>query len=182
MQFNNPQELDTWLAIQGIDLTHWGQGKAKTVRHLWRELQQEDAVLAQDPLRRVIHVVQVIVERNGLVLIEANQELHDGRYRERNRPPAEKMKVGEAVVAATYRCLHEELGVAAERVTLLSVEPEILVEERPSQSYPGLCTQYTFYKMHATIIGLPDIDFWHDNLVQGPEDPIKRHHWVWIKR
>lgn len=173
--FQSIAELEGWLEASGIDLSAWGQGEAKQTADLWAEYVSGESWFQDKPPLRVVEVVQVIIRRGDAVLIEVAQELRDGRWRFRLRPPAEKLKQGEDPRAAAVRGLCEELGIAASEVYLEGGETtteEIVV----STSYPGLPTHYTFYTFEATIGALPDEDFYRENI---PGDPIRRHLWGW---
>jgi len=179
MIFENAHSLGKWLADRGVDMSTWGQGGNKTAVDLWLEVQQGDCLVQGPPPVRIVRVVQVIIQQEGKVLIEGAQEMGDGRLRTRNFYPSEKMKRGEPPAAAALRCLHEELGITTGQVIILS-ECSSQTEERDSPSYPGLKTQYHFVEVAARIRGLPLQDFWHENAAYTLNDPVKRHHWVWV--
>ncbi|NJN54935.1 MAG: NUDIX hydrolase [Anaerolineae bacterium] len=113
-------ELKEWLQVGGVDTAVWGQHGNKTAADLWGELQQGDCLLQGMPPMRIVRVVQVIIQQEGKVLMEGAQEWADGRVRNRNFLPSEKMKPGEPPAAAALRCLWEELGIAAPQVIILS--------------------------------------------------------------
>lgn len=173
--FQSIAELEAWLEERGVDLAAWGQGEAKQTADLWSEYASGEAWFQDDPLLRVVEVVQVIIRRADAILIEVAQELNDGRRRFRLRPPAEKLKQGEDPRAAAVRCLREELGLAESEVFLKGGESTV-EELAISTSYPGLPTHYTFYTFEAAISALPDEDFYRENI---PGDPIRRHLWGW---
>ena len=176
---NRIEGLEKWLAQRGIDISDWDTGDAKSVTSLWYELQEGDIVLQDNPLLRVVHVVQVIIRRQDKILIEAMQEFDDGSRRYRNQPPSEKMKASESYTDAALRCLWEELGVGEADVTFDQSSYKQVQAQADSPSYPGLPTQYTFHLIEAAVAGLPGTDFWHDNENYGEGDPVKRHYWVW---
>lgn len=178
-EIESVKRLEVWLAQSGIDTTAWGADGTKSTIDLWHELQQGDIVLQDNPPLRVVHVVQVIIERQGKILIEAVQEFGDGSQRQRQQPPSEKIKVTESYADAALRCLKEELGVNEADIAIdLSSHRQKYVQA-DSPSYPGLPTAYTFHLINATIMGLPNVDFWYDNVAFGTGDPVKRHYWVW---
>lgn len=176
---NRIKELEKWLARRGIDTSAWGTGDAKSVKNLWYELQEGDIVLQDNPLLRLVHVVQVMIRRQNKILIEAMQEFGDGSRRYRNQPPSEKMKSSESPTDAARRCLWEELGVNETDVAFDQSSYKQVQAQADSPSYPGLPTQYTFHLIEAVVAGLPSTDFWHDNEARGEGDPVKRHYWVW---
>lgn len=174
-EFENIAELEAWLEDSGIDLAVWGQGEAKQTADLWSEYASGESWFQDNPLLRVVGVVQIIIRRGDTILIEVAQELNDGRRRFRLQPPAEKLKQSEDPRAAAVRCLREELGLTGSEVYLegggTTAEETVI-----STSYPGLPTHYTFYTFKAVVSALPDEDFYRENV---PGDPIRRHLWGW---
>jgi hypothetical protein len=171
-------DLERLLVANGIDVGGWGQGNRNSVANLWREIQDGESVLDDNPLRRTIHFVQVLIWREGRILIETEQALANGASRARNRPLSEKMQPGESVEMAALRGIEQELGLTAEQVTLLPSDRQPQIIEHPSPSYPGLITYYNIYTMEAAVSGLPSSDFSSDE--QSPTDPVRRHYWRWV--
>lgn len=179
-----PAELEAFLRRHGIAVEFWGQGEAKTVQDLARELRDGDSVLTVDPLRRRVRVAQVEIQRPAadgdlLVLVEAAQIFGDGRRRERGLLPSEKMRPDEEPVAGALRCLEEELGVDPERVEVLPGIAET-TQEGDSPSYPGLVTRYVFYRVSVRCEGLPT-EAWESE-EQAAGDAVTRHLWEWRAR
>ena len=172
-------ELTAWLDRAGIDLMAWGQDGAKTAVYLLRELEEGDCELHDNPPRRVVRVVELLISREGMQLMEVAQELADGRFRHRNLPPSEKMKTGEAVDAAAIRCAEEELLVDKTAVSILTATHPQKERQLVSPSYPGLLTLYTIFSVKTAVDGLPADDFWRDNSAATAGDPIRRHQWGW---
>lgn len=179
VKFSNVQELNRWLLSHGIDTAVWGQQGHKTVENLWKELATGDALMQENPPMRLVNVVQVLVRRGNEILLETIQEMASGHKRYRNLPPAEKIKFGENFLNAATRGLKEELGISAENIDfdVSSHTKRTFISESPS--YPGLLSQYTFHDIEATVQGLPECDFWFDNLAYTKGDPVKRHFWSW---
>lgn len=177
--FHTPTQLQTWLQEQGINLSQWGQADAKTIASLWEELQHGDCVLQADPPLRISHIAQIIISRGEKLLIEAEQELGDGRSRSRLIPPSEKMRPGEDIAAAAWRCLQEELNVEPGEATLHLESYRQRIRELDSLSYPGLRTRYIFHRLNADVPGLPNEDFWRDNQAFSLGDPVRRQRWSW---
>lgn len=180
LTFDDPNALTTWLAARGVLLADWGQGGAKTAADLWAEVACGETTLGDNPPRRTVSVVQVLIRRGERMLTEIEQEMTDGRRRARGWPPSEKLKRDEDALAAARRCLAEELGIAA--------PPDALCEGAPlyehtvdSPSYPGLPTTYRVHTMTSDDADLstvlPDADFWLEN--SAPADPVRRHRWGW---
>src|SRR5690606_14051723 len=59
--FQSIAELEAWLEERGVDLAAWGQGEAKQTADLWSEYASGEAWFQDDPLLRVVEVVQVII-------------------------------------------------------------------------------------------------------------------------
>lgn len=181
LAFADATALARWLQTAGISLEAWGQGGAKTVADLWREVMAGETTLSGDPPRREVQVAQVFIHRDGRVLMEIEQEIADGRRRTRNWPPSEKFKHGEDARLAARRCLAEELGLDVSPDALCE-EGELYTREVDSPSYPGLLT---LYRVHTVALsaadlptpGLPPDDFWRVN--SAVNDPIRRHLWGW---
>lgn len=174
------EDLGLWLAERGIDTRSWRPPGNKRVVDLWTEIETGDTRLQKNPPLRLVNVVQIIIRRGDRILVEAEQELEDGSRRVRNHPPSEKMKAGESVEVAAMRCLKEELRVESRRVSLDTATTRQAKEMTDSPSYPGLPTQYTFYRIDAKVEGLPDVAFWRENIAFADgSDPIKRHRWAW---
>jgi hypothetical protein len=179
MKFDNAVILEIWLRSRGIDTGKWGASGAKTIANLWHEYEAEEIAFRDDPPTRIVRVVQIILQRDDLVLYELAQELNDGRLRRRRQPPSEKIKAGESQYAAAERCLNEELGLDSRAIKLLGSTAEALQNIAESPSYPGLHTDYTIYTIEATAEDLPESDFWRENEAASEGDPVKRHLWGW---
>ncbi len=171
--------LEAWLRRRQIPVAEWGRGSSKSVTALWAELLSGESQLEEDPPRRIVSVVQVIIRRNEFVLVEAGQELEGGRQRGRWQLPSEKMHPGEAPEQAALRGLQEELGTSAERVAIVSGSLESWQWERDSISYPGLRTCYRFHRVEATVAGLPQAPFSTLEAAPGPGELVQRHFWEW---
>lgn len=175
-EFQSSDELAAWLAEADIDTAGWGLGRTKTLDDLWSEYVSGESGFTADPPSRLVEVAQLIIRREGAILLEVEQSFSDGRQRVRLHPPSEKLLRGETPHAAARRCLSEELGLTtADGVLIGEREPSVEVADSPS--YPGLPTRYVFYTFEAAADSLPDGDFYRDN--NAPDDPIRRHLWGW---
>ena len=181
-QFENVQDLEVWLTENGIDTTTWGVQGTKSVQNLWDELVNGDAQLQLEPPLRQVWVTEVFIQRAGHILIELEQAFGNGDTRSRRRVPSEKMYAGETCETAALRCLQEELEAPKDAITFLSPAQERAKQLKESPSYPGLQTQYIFYRIAVDVQGLPVEDFWRNNQAFAHGDPVKRHHWAWIKQ
>jgi hypothetical protein len=178
-KFTEPQELRNWLLQQGLDISCWsGMGK-KTFEDLWAEVLIGDCTLTKGPIR-VVKFLSIEIRRKNLVLHEIKQQLRDGTTRERNQPPAEKIRPGESVKTALLRCLRDELGLHENscRIVLRSEEPTFFEED--SRSYPGLKTHYLKFSADVFSASLPEEDFSTEEQA-GCDSSVLRHWWSWIE-
>lgn len=181
-EFERIEELVDWLEAHGIDTSSWGAGGTKTVENLWDEYVNGEITFKNDPPTRIVQVVQVFIRRGNRILLEVEQEFENAQRRSRNQPPSEKMKAGESYVTAAVRCLDEELGLGRNEIAFVGSGYEKVEAVTESPSYPGLRTRYTFHSIEAVAKGLPDDDFWRENVTSEDGDPIKRHLWAWHTR
>lgn len=168
-------DLSAWLLERGFVPV----GGAKDTADLWAEIVRGESRMADNPPRREVTLVQVMLRRGPLVLLELAQELRDGAIRHRRIPPSEKLVAGETAEAAAWRCLREEVGLSAVDVSDLRVVGDPASHRLDSPSYPGLPTDYTIFTVEAVAPGLPSVDFWRDNHDAGPSDRVRRHLWGW---
>ena len=177
--FLSIDDMQDWLSASEIDTTFWGEGNAKSLANLWEEYISGEIHFMDHPPCRVVDVVQIFICRERQILIEAEQELENGRRRFRNQPPSEKIKPGETYLQAATRCLQEELGMPLDALSFLPETHQCRQETTNSLSYPGLVTEYTFHTIKARVEGLPDEEFWVENTAVKAGDPVVRHLWVW---
>ena len=171
-------ELYQWLQNQNVQIDLWGQANAKTVQDLWREIEFGETILTA-PAQRHVRVVSILIHHNGKQLIELSQRLRDGRIRERNRPPSEKLKANESWQTAAIRCLFEELNIHPHRITLHLDSHTMSHETKTSYSFPTLPSRYEFHRVEATIEGLPEHDFCIPTQTNADIDAVEMHWWGW---
>ena len=176
------KELSDKLTEFEVPIDTWGQGQAKTVKHLFDELQHEECHIEDRGgfLVRYLEFVGVrIFYKKGeeiLYLKEDRQEFNDGRTRKREMPSSvsEKMKFGENPQLAAIRGIKEELGIY--------VKPEQLIKQRDlnyrggSLSYPGLTSKY---KGHQFTCYLTEQQFNPEGYIEKQED--KSTFFTWVK-
>ena len=126
-----------------------------------------------------MQVASIIVRSGDRILVEAAQHFYDGRIRERNHPPSEKMQAGETILVAALRGLQEELNVTESDITLLPESVTRYTKTIDSYSFPGLTATYEFYVIEALIPSLPRHAFETVNLAPKELDPVHIHHWAW---
>lgn len=180
--FTNIRELKLWLNTNGVDTATWGIKSAKSMQNLWAEYVNGEIAFEAPPPLRIVQVVQVIIRRGESVLLEIEQEFGNAQKRSRHLPPSEKLKAGENYILAAIRCLHEELGLARDEIGFVGSGYEKVELLSESPSYPGLQTKYTFHSIEAVAKGLPEHEFWRENVTQKATDPVKRHLWGWQTR
>ena len=176
------KELSDKLTEFEVPIDTWGQGQAKTVKHLFDELQHEECHIEDRGgfLVRYLEFVGVrIFYKKGeevLYLKEDRQEFNDGRTRKREMPSSvsEKMKFGENPQLSAIRGIKEELGIY--------VKPEQLIKQRDlnyrggSLSYPGLTSKY---KGHQFTCYLTEQQFNPEGYIEKQED--KSTFFTWVK-
>lgn len=198
-ELRHVEGLSNWMEdrLSSSVVSQWGIAPgSKRMANLWNELTSGECYLEDSrPPKRVLNVARVkIKNEKGEVLVEAYQEMSDGRRRERNRPLSEKIKQGEAAEEACLRGVLEELGAelgSRQRVMMDSESYTKEEEERDSISYPGLNTRFIIHSMEARIPQLPTGEF---STFEGESEDeidgdgsalqravgVKRHFWKWV--
>lgn len=176
-EIEGEQQLIELLDQYGVDHSHFGQGEAKTIAHLLKELREGECQLrptAEGKLERLVLGSCVDVYHQGLHLIEEKQVFRDGRVRERDiyTSIGEKLHPGEDPRAAAERALQEELGI--DEPLQLRYRERHVKQVGFSQSYPGL---HTCYEMEVFEVELPESQFVADGYVEEQAD--KSTYWVW---
>lgn len=171
-------ELLTKLAAYGIDLARFGHGEAKSVAHLYAEIDSGEAELIErggQLIRRVAVLnVDVFADVGGrrMVLTEDRQVFADGRPRRRALPSSvsEKLHKGEDRETAVARALAEELGIG--RFTRISAFAETATT-RESQSFPGILSEFAVH--HVAVLIDPE-----EYREEYREDQLDKSTWfVW---
>ncbi len=188
MTFPDPKSLEHWLVTHSIDTSLWGKGQAKSVLDLWLEIENSETTLEESTqpaatLLRRVQVVELRIERGHQLLLEAEQELANGEYRQRNHLPAEKIKPGETPLDAARRCLIEEMAMREDDLVEVTIEVNTSREAvRLSPSYPGLSSHYLIFQATILDLHLPNVDFLTPNRAHAEGDPVKAHHWRWVDK
>ncbi|RYR34179.1 hypothetical protein Ahy_A10g048919 isoform A [Arachis hypogaea] len=205
--FASPQSLSDWLKprLPSDSFASWGiKPGTKNVHNLWLELAEGETSLADStpPIRTVQVVTVRVAGKHGKFLVEAYQELSDGNVRKRGRPLSEKMKPNEDPESAAVRAIREELGSVIigggeagviEVEDIVRIDPnsyEMRVEEKVSDSYPGLPGCYVLHTVCATVEGLPEGDFCtyeveeygasEEKNLADKAVSVKKHYWTWV--
>lgn len=103
------------------------------------------------------------------------------------------MKPGEDPESAAVRAVREELGSVVGSGDGVRIDPnsyEMRVEERNSDSYPGLPGCYVLHTLNAMVEGLPESDFctfevdeygdFDEKSVADEAVSVKKHYWTWV--
>jgi hypothetical protein len=171
--------LRAWLERNGVDISAWGSGGTKSVADLWRELENRECVLTDEPPERLVSFTQVIIEIGRRRLFEIRQKLRSGDVRPRNAPPSEKMLPGETPEQTAIRCLWEELGVEAGLRDVVPDSHKVTEKTSFSTSYPGLRTHYVIHEVSVRVSNdLPDTEF---TTTEQPstDHAVETHYWAW---
>lgn len=162
-----PTHLESFLSTHNIPIDTWGQDKAKTVDHLYREIKRQDSQLIQENGRLIRKLkfieVNVEVEMMGkrLRLVEDRQVFNEGKHnqRTRRRPEfksavKEKIHLHEEPNQAVVRAIKEEIGRLWSEHDLNLISPCKIDQraiKRESMSYPGLPTHYDGHFYHLQL-------------------------------
>lgn len=99
------------------------------------------------------------------------------------------MKANETHEEAVVRAVKEELGFDGNTVRIVPGSYNKKVEERSSNSYPGLPARYVVHSVDALVEGLPDDDgeFFTEEVEEYADFSaatealcVKRHYWRWV--
>ena len=79
------KKLEKILKDNGVDISKWGKGEAKTLNHLLQELIKDECKLEikDGKVIRIVHALSINVIYKGEVLKEEYQRFKDGRIRKR---------------------------------------------------------------------------------------------------
>jgi len=179
-KFASIDELQSWLVSKDINISHWGKLPAKSLEDLWKELTQGEAFINDDPPRRIIRVVRIIIRKDGKLLIEGQQKRGNSGVRFRGYPPSEKVILGETTLNAALRCVEEEFRIDKSQVKILEQPSLFSTETRESDSFPGLYTTYEIYETKLEIDELPDHTFWTIEK-SNSNPPLVEHQWIWLE-
>jgi hypothetical protein len=177
------QEIEKQLNDSGIDMSLYGQGKAKTIKDLVKEIEDNETVLVKEngKLLRKVQVGNVEIfytNKTGdkFILKEDKQVFNDGRERRRAHLSGSlsgKMRVDENPKESIIREIQEELGISSR----LDVKEKITETETiESQSYPGLPTCYITNRFTAD---MTDKDFKLEGYVEKTNSLTT--YFVWKK-
>jgi len=146
-------ELREVLIEHEVPVESYGHGAAKTLGHLFEEIQLGECVLSIEDgkLVRRTTVLCLNIYKDEFVLVEDKQVFTaDKRTRHRtlDASTGEKMKYGENPIETAQRLIEEEMPFAwGYPVTF----KETRTRQKESLSYPGLATLYELHFCEVTI-------------------------------
>lgn len=101
------------------------------------------------------------------------------------------MRPGETVEEASIRAVEEELSsiAASGSVRIVPGSYEVRVEEKASDSYPGLPARYVLHSVEAQVEGLPEEgEFCTEEVGESLEKLsirsaifVTKHFWKWVE-
>lgn len=180
----NLKELEDLLSANSIDISQYGQGKAKTLENLLQEIKDGETVLVKEGhvLVREVNVLSIDVfcryDGKQYRLKEDRQEFTDGREARRRSDyltdgaVSEKILPGEDLIDAVRRALAEELQVSS--FQFLKNPSKTGVKERTSPSYPDLLSRYANY---SSCVELHRNEFKHEGYVEEQDDKVTYFLW-----
>lgn len=196
----NELELQALLQRSGVDTRYFGQGQAKPLITLFRELREGSCRLERDrqtkQVYRCVEPVFVQLTYNGKVLVERVQGLPNGNRRVRNSVLAEKREPDDASpLDAAFRGiveeLHVEVSLSTEGLVYSPHDDLSFVERMDSSSYPGIPAIYATHFVRLNIMsgsdaeraftscGLPACRPFETE--EGKFEGILTHFWEWTE-
>lgn len=176
------KNLERLLTGNGVDISTWGKGSAKTLSHLLQELIKSECTIyvREGRVVRVVHALSINVLFKDEILKEGYQKFKDGRIRRRKMDcsVAEKLNSDEINDAdnSVSRAMAEELQIYDIKNSQIK-KGERIIRSRESDSYPGTLMDITLYKYDVI---LKEHQYSPNGYVEHQED--KDTFFVWIKK
>lgn len=170
------------LNFNGIEIDRWGTGKAKTIKHLIKEINDNECILQEDENSMLVRYLRVAtakiyfeINETKYILKEEKQVFKDGRIRKRTNDSSlsEKINPDENPKDAIIRGIKEELGIQNE---VIITTYETTSEEMYSDSFPTLLSKYEIYNFN---VHLTEEQFNIDGYIEEQED--KTTYFIWDK-
>jgi len=142
------EDLSAFLTANNIDISQFGQGKAKTLQDFSSELCAGDSTLVHDPDGSIVRVVEPVLVKlvngeNEKVLMQIEQTLADGTKVSLNRLPGTIRRPDENMFFAARRVIEKGMKINPNSVDFCVTDVETVEEEdKESAAYPGLRTLY----------------------------------------
>eukprot|EP00746_Dinoflagellata_sp_MGD_P015225 gnl/MRDRNA2_/MRDRNA2_133732_c0_seq1.p1 gnl/MRDRNA2_/MRDRNA2_133732_c0~~gnl/MRDRNA2_/MRDRNA2_133732_c0_seq1.p1 ORF type:complete len:803 (+),score=158.76 gnl/MRDRNA2_/MRDRNA2_133732_c0_seq1:99-2411(+) len=147
------QATDSWtmdllleqLKQHDIDYTQYGQGDARSLDDLLKELKNRDCyfeTIDEQLVRLFDAVILKIEDPVGRILMEQERQLSDGRVIGEQQFPAAKRRPEERVLTTACRVLRDKLQMTENDIQFDDDSKNAAVqwEEKESSSYPGIVT------------------------------------------
>lgn len=150
------KNLENFLVENGVDISKWGRGEAKTLNHLLQELVKGECEIEikDGKVLRIVHALSINVIYKGEILKEEYQRFKDGRIRRRKMDCSVAEKIHEDEIKdlnqAVKRALSEELKVKDISDEQIKELPKIH-RTRASGSYPGTNMDMVLYKFDVLL-------------------------------
>lgn len=176
------KNLERLLTSNGVDISTWGKGSAKTLSHLLQELIKKECTIyvREGRVVRGVHALSINVIFKDEILKEEYQKFKDGRIRRRKMDcsVAEKLNSDEINDAdnSVSRAMAEELQIYDIKNNQIK-GGEKASRSRESDSYPGTLMDITLYRYDVT---LQEHQYNPYGYVEHQED--KDTFFVWVKK
>eukprot|EP00966_Prymnesium_polylepis_P080236 1859115-Prymnesium_polylepis.1 len=133
--FKAEEELREWMEAHGVDTSGYGQGKAKKIKDLAKEIERRESTLQLlgEKVYRCLAVVKIVARQKSKMhrhLACYAQTMADGRRRDRNILPSEKMFDGEVPHTAAMRAVIEEFSSVGADESNSYLDPDSLLVRR----------------------------------------------------
>jgi hypothetical protein len=143
----NEDDLTQYLKMYKVDVSQFGQGKAKTLADISTELMKGDSSLAHDTDGSIIRVVDVVLLKlknaeTNKILVQTEQNYPDGTRVTLNRLPGTKRRPDENQFLTAKQIVQRQLQISDNHVTCNQKDVHAVEEEKQSLAYPGLRTVY----------------------------------------
>lgn len=150
------EELKKYFANNGVDISRFGQGQAKSLKDISAELIKGESSLMIEQNGSIIRVVDVVVIKlvhsvTQSVLVQTEQTFPDGTKVQLKRLPGAKRRPDENQFLTARRILKRQLKVEENHVTLDAANVQVAEEQKDSLAYPGLTTVYRKRIITATL-------------------------------
>lgn len=143
----NEEDLRAYLRLYKVDVSQFGQGKAKTLHDISAELMKGDSSLMHDTDGSIIRVVDVVLLKlknaeTNKILVQTEQTYPDGSRVTLNRLPGTKRRPDENQFLTAKAIVSRQLQLNDNHVTCSQKDVHAVEEEKQSLAYPGLRTVY----------------------------------------
>jgi hypothetical protein len=141
-------DLMQFLTSNKVDISQFGQGKAKSLQDFSAELLKGECQLIQDPESgAVVRIVEPVLVRmlntaKGTMLVQAEHKDEKGAVVQLHRLVGTKRRPDENIFNTAKRILQKYLQLDPNQVTFETKDIQVEENETESQAYPGMRTLY----------------------------------------